>query len=416
MSNKKNRVALYSLEDLGKMLKTIDRHTVSTLAKRMKLASLVEKVKRLEAIEKKEPPQPIIRKDTEEKRINEATQWAIKAGINPNLAQTIQYLAIQESCKVQMAEREIGLSRDEETLYNESKENWLMHLRNNLLKLTARVAKDYDQMYGEDTDFGLKTYLECEQKIINQEIIALKAFGQNNLALDLGCANGRLTFELAKHFQKTIGIDISPDMIEAAHIKMQKLNPQANIEFQLEDLDQGLSDLKNCVSLAVANMGTASEINNLRVFLNNLSAALCPDGRFVLSFYNSNALYHKCFAPWQLPLPAEFDMKRHCLNVNLSQRKSNNSQQFQDNEPYYKPDNYLIYARPYNINEIKELCIKSNLYIDEKKIITYPTIASLLPQECCDDEQVQKTIKMLDDKLLTAESGAYIIVTGRKIK
>jgi SAM-dependent methyltransferase len=356
----------------------------------MKLASLVEKRKRIE-----EGNQPIIRHEIEEKRINQAGQWAEELGLNPNLARMIQQILILQSCHTQMAERELGINRDEERLYEEDRESWLRHLRENLLKLAAHIVASYDQIHGQNALFAIRSYLDYEKSVIQREITVLSAMRECNLAIDLGCATGRLTFDLAGNFRRIIGIDISPDMINFAHAKLAGLD--SNIDFRLADFDSmDFSEFRKSVSLIVSNMGTASETQDVHLFLNRLAAMLHKDGRFILSFYNRSALHQQSFAPWQIPLISEFDTVRHCLSID------------------YQARNFLIYARPYTVGEIKEIFTKTSLLVTE--ITTYPTIASILPQECFTDEQGKKAVSKLDRQLLSADAGAYILVTGRMTK
>lgn len=50
------------------------------------------------------------------------------------------------------------------------------------------------------------------------ECVVPELTGQQNRALDLGCAVGRSTFELAKHFRQVVGVDYSRRFIEAAEM------------------------------------------------------------------------------------------------------------------------------------------------------------------------------------------------------
>ena len=61
--------ALFNLEELGSRLRKVDKHLVSLLSQRTKLALQVEKWKKVHN-------QPIIRLDIEDKRLEEIKNWA----------------------------------------------------------------------------------------------------------------------------------------------------------------------------------------------------------------------------------------------------------------------------------------------------------------------------------------------------
>ena len=74
--------------------------------------------------------------------------------------------------------------------------------------------------YGEPNevlpwDFGPANALNYPIRCIT-ECINTKNISNNSRALDLGCAVGRSTFELAKHCTESIGIDLSDSFISAA--------------------------------------------------------------------------------------------------------------------------------------------------------------------------------------------------------
>ena len=64
-------------------------------------------------------------------------------------------------------------------------------------------------------DFGPASALNYAVRSVT-ECVDLAALPQNARALDLGCAVGRSTFELARHCAKVIGIDYSHRFIEVA--------------------------------------------------------------------------------------------------------------------------------------------------------------------------------------------------------
>ena len=74
---------------------------------------------------------------------------------------------------------------------------------------TDRLLSEYAEFHYGDEFFGVANF----PKTLAQ--IAINAMGQRPAltALDLGCAAGRATFELARHFQSVIGVDFSARFI-----------------------------------------------------------------------------------------------------------------------------------------------------------------------------------------------------------
>ena len=71
-----------------------------------------------------------------------------------------------------------------------------------------------DFHYGETEYFGIKNFpANCAQKCID----AAKTENIKGRALDLGCAVGRSTIELAKYFDQVVGLDYSQAFVDAAN-------------------------------------------------------------------------------------------------------------------------------------------------------------------------------------------------------
>jgi SAM-dependent methyltransferase len=202
-----------------------------------------------------------------------------------------------------------------------------------------------------------------------------------------------------------VGYDVSPNMIAVANRRREE-RVVPNIEFVNADIENGIDLPENSVSLAIMNMGTASDVKDIKRVLECLRRILHPTGKFFLSFYNSESLLTKIgFVPWPMTLVAYIDADRRCLAV------------------HYADNIYFLYARPRSIKEIE------NIFIDFEidNIFTYPTFASILPHiitEHCDEignhqpnEEVRKFIKKIDNELASSplNCGTYIIVTGGKI-
>ena len=86
---------------------------------------------------------------------------------------------------------------------------------------TDRAVSEYLLFhYGRAEDllphaFGPTDALEYPARCVS-ECLDVEALPENARALDLGCAVGRSTFELARHCGEIIGIDFSQPFIDAA--------------------------------------------------------------------------------------------------------------------------------------------------------------------------------------------------------
>ena len=69
--------------------------------------------------------------------------------------------------------------------------------------------------------FGPKEALDFPLRAVG-ETFNFEALANRNRALDLGCAVGRSSFELSKHFEQVVGIDFSNSFIEAARLISKK--------------------------------------------------------------------------------------------------------------------------------------------------------------------------------------------------
>ncbi len=194
---------------LGFQLGKIDHFTVAVLSKRMELAKLVQEYKH------RHGNQSILRKEIEDKRLAQVTDLAKKRSLNPNFAQALLYFIISESCRVQIDKLQTR-SIEADKLFKIDKEAWYKLLKKNLLELAASFAPKYEKNYGDDAPFATSSCLNFEESVLQREIGALRGVGNLGLAVDLGCATGRLTFRIAPHFEHAIGYDISPDMISGA--------------------------------------------------------------------------------------------------------------------------------------------------------------------------------------------------------
>lgn len=373
------------LSKISERLAKVDTMLMALLRKRMELALEVERRK---AFEIKKKNRKIFQPVRENKRIRAVKNWAGENGMNPHFAEAVLYLAIGESCKQQMIQLQNRVESKKTHLDDEKK--WSRALKRNLLTLTKQWSKSYNN-YGE-AFFGTRTYLGYELGILEQEISKLP---DREVFVDLGCATGRLTFQLARRFKRVVGYDISPHMIEKANAKI----PEADLKricFKVVDIESGIPEPDNSVSLIVMNLGTASDVREIKSVLKEIARVLKPHGRFFLSFYNSEALLYRWdFIPWPTGLAAQINIHKHCLDVHSGKKILS------------------VYARPYSSDEISDI-IKGGITISQT--LTYPTISAILPNDLFENQpEVQKSIEAVDKELATSSGGAYIIATGQKV-
>ncbi len=364
------------LKELGKRLYGVDMLIVALLKRRMDLALQVGEYK----IEK---GQKIFRASVESKRLAQVRAEARRCKLSPHFAASILYQAIDESCKQQMIQLQNAATCRRKRPKTE--DDWYRLLKKNLLLLAKRWAYSYDEDY-DKAFFATHTYLEFEEEILKQEI---KQVARNGLALDLGCATGRLAVKLTSSFDQVVGYDISPHMVKKAN---EKTGEFPNLSFVEADIENGIPLPDNSVSLVVMNLGTASDIRDISGVLKEVERVLETGGRFFFSFYNRDGLlYQWDFVPWPVGLAAEINVHKHCLDVHVGAKVLS------------------VYARPYSVKEVESLFSSSMKVL---KVLTHPTISSILPHTLFEGKPaIQKSMVDIDRQLSIASHGAYILDT-----
>src|SRR3989344_977236 len=373
-------MTLLNLTELGLRLRKVDRQLIQLFSMRMRLALQVEEYKR-------QNHEQIFRSDVEDRRLAEAEGWAKDHGLNPHFARAILYSAINESCKVQLIQLQKAPNKEPE---QEDDEQWYAYLKENLLKLTQKIAVSYDERY-DSRYFATHAYLEYEAVLIGSEIGNLE---DTSLAIDLGCATGNKSFKLVRIFDEVVGYDISPEMVVEAEKKRQLKIPRNSLRFEIADIENGIPQPDGVVSFIVMNLGTAGDVRNIEGVLRDIYRVLKPGGKAFLSFYNRDALIYRLeFIPWPLGLAAEINLRKNCLEVHT---------------PAPDSETFFIYARPYTRDEVLALIRPTGLLVTH--LSTYPAIISMLPNDLYEDENLRVATKDIDDKLTDSNLGAYIVV------
>ena len=370
-----------NLEQLGDRIGQVDRALVALIARRMELSLQVEEYKRSRN-------QKISRPEVEIDRLDTICEMAERLGLNREFARSIFYFIIDESCKVQL----IQLQENADLLNNKYIDDELWHalLKENLLKLTARCAATYD-LYYTSGFHATKLHAHFEQSMLAR---ICQQYPKDGLALDLGCATGRVAFSLGHYFNRVKGYDISPDMIEIARSKCTSVSGD-KVAFTVADLEEGIPEHDGAASLVVMGMGFASDLQTLPKVLRDVHRVLMPGGAALLSFYNAEALLYRWeFIPWPVGLAAEINRQKHCLDVHWTDGKI-----------------YSVYARAYTMDQVQELMPRGLPII---KVATHPTICSILPDSLFTDDRIQDSMATIDEKVIDENMGAYITVLARK--
>ncbi len=376
------------LKELGKRIEAIDLLLLTLVAHRMHLSLNVGAYKKANG-------ENIYRRDAENKRLDIARFIAVNGGLDDNFAHALLYSIINESCKRQMVQLQ---DKDFQLPDFKNEGEALENLRQNLLKLTKAVADSYDDSY-DRRSFAIKSYRKFEEECIRG---AIADTHDRSLAIDLGCATGMQSIRLTGKFSQVIGYELSPDMVRIAR---KKITPDLadRLSFEERDLEQGIPLPDESVSFVLMNLGTASDIRDIQKLIGEISRVLKRGGRYLMSFYNKDALVYKWdFLPWPDGLAAEinevpsFSWFPSCLDVHVGN------------------DIYTVHAKSYSTEEVENMLGRT--LASGLNIATFPTVSALLPNQLFDNgnEKAQEAVDELDRQLSTLTNGAYIVATGGK--
>lgn len=372
---------LLNLEELSTRLKKVDTMIMALVKRRMELSQQV-------GLFKRRAHKKMFRADIEDRRIAEIREWGVEHDLNPHLAASLLYLLINESCKQQMIQLQDESLSDVEP---QSEDEWYESLKKNLLLLTERWCDSYDSDY-EKHAFATRAYLNFERMLMDREISRLSNRGT---VIDLGCATGRLTLPLSEHFEHAIGYDLSPHMVAVARKNAKNHAFGPRVSFNEVDIENGIPVDDATISFVVMNLGTASDVRNIKGVFEEMSRVLEPGGRFFFSFYNRDALLYRWeFLPWPVGLVASINLHRHCLEV------------------HSRNEVLSVYARPYTVAEVETLFGTVGMKVS---VSTYPTMSSILPDDVFENQSAtQEAVIAIDEDLSSSSMGAYIIATGQK--
>ncbi len=416
-----------NLARLGELIRMSDAHLIDVIAMRMRLAQAVEHSKTVLGFR-----EAIFRSKPEKRRLKMVKRRAKELGINPNFAAALLYLVIDESCKVQMIQREATPG----TYLHSIGDLSYRELKQNLLELCRAVAEGYDDSYTSNHP-ATQIYLDVEREIISRLVAAIDP-RDRRVALDIGCATGSVSFFLAQYFDVVKGVDISEHMIDQArknagrrgklpdgtpesqtHHRIDAQEPESGwgigyghelsdwytartrfLQGDVESEEYWRTHEDDSVDLVVMTLGTGSDIHvdSLAFVLKQIKRVLRRGGKFLLSFYNRESLICKFpLLPWAPSLAAVVDLQRNCLDVHT--RKSI----------------YSLYARAYTQDELAD---KMPNGLSTSEAYTCPVVSATYPPSVFEIDGVLDDLRMMDRTLTFeagANQGAYILLEGSKM-
>lgn len=388
-----------TLTETGKRIHVLDMALVRLLAKRMRLSHEVGVWKELNA-------DSIFRAQVEDRRIEVVRQAANEEGLNPHFLAQILYSIIGESCKIQMAQMQ---GEDKRHLLLENSATRETTLLNNLLDLTKAVATTYRRSGGDSypaTDMYVRFESEHILTQIKERSMSPDWSQSTSVALDLGCGTGRVSRMLSPHFSKVVGYDISEYMtIEASNRVEASDGNFRNVSFEKCDLGEGIPHDDNSVDLIVAGLGTASDLPDGQTFVNEIKRVLKPKGRFILSFYNRDALvYANGFVSIDPSLKAEINVDEDWLTVYVPGHSDD------EDVPTFVPGTYYqIHARAYTWGEIETIVS----VMKQTTQLSFPVTACVIPRSSLSESpDFAAYVEKHDRSLAYSATGAYWLVCG----
>lgn len=263
-----------------------------------------------------------------------------------------------------------------------TKETWSKRNLNHIV-LSNNAAEHYDSDYAEN-NYQTRLYMKYEEEVLK---FAVELVTNTTLAIDLGCGTGRDLFKYASSFETAIGWDFSPKMVEITRNKAKMLGYN-NVITEIRDVEKagfdGIED--GTVGFINAGFGMGSFIEDLPAFLCKVHQALSKDGIFMVTFYNKNSVAQYVNPPCFAAIP---NIKDKSLTVTD------------------EGSEYIIPCMSYSVEELKQIFLPNFKVI---KAYTYPTISTLLSNNCITVPEIVKVVKELEENVKECLWGHYIII------
>lgn len=143
--------------------------------------------------------------------------------------------------------------------------------------------KDFAQIYDEliNSDIDYKAWASNILFICKENNIDMENY------LDLACGTGNLTVEIAGEFKNVFAVDLSPEMLSQAEMKMR--NAQIKVRLVCQDIcELNLNNDFNLITCCLDSSNYILEKENFKKYLVGVYSLLKKDGLFI---FDINSYY-----------------------------------------------------------------------------------------------------------------------------
>jgi 2-polyprenyl-6-hydroxyphenyl methylase/3-demethylubiquinone-9 3-methyltransferase len=150
------------------------------------------------------------------------------------------------------------------------------------------VASDYAESHGEpDRLFGYRLQL----------LKTLMAGARRGILVEIGCGPGQHLMALADDFERAIGLDLSPAMINRAEIARFDHPLRERIRFAVDPAEE-LRTLSPQTIDVLFCVGALEHIPQKTLVLRQIRRVLVPEGRFICLTPNGGYIWYAHVARW----------------------------------------------------------------------------------------------------------------------
>jgi 2-polyprenyl-6-hydroxyphenyl methylase/3-demethylubiquinone-9 3-methyltransferase len=137
------------------------------------------------------------------------------------------------------------------------------------------------------------------QQLLEYRLALVRHLAQptpEDVVLDLGCGNGHHLLALGPEVARSIGIDVSPGMIELARARLRSSVGRTNLSFHVDNAEELKGVADESVDLAIC-IGAFEHMLDKRAVLASIYRVLKSGGRFFCLSPHADYVWYRTIAP-----------------------------------------------------------------------------------------------------------------------